>query len=54
LGTPASVIRLPYPKLDKHSKSIRLQMITTQAWLDRVVAYAKKNNMTQSEAIRTL
>jgi hypothetical protein len=45
---------MPRLKLDKDSKSIRLQMIVTRAWLARVNAYAAKNHMTQSQAIRVL
>jgi hypothetical protein len=45
---------MPNRKLDERSQSRRLQMVTTRAWLRRVMIYAKKTNVTQSEAIRAL
>ena len=45
---------MPNVKLDEHSPAIRLHMITTQTWLDRVDAYAEENQLTRSQAIRRL
>jgi hypothetical protein len=42
------------PTLDRHSPSIRLHMMTTQAWLNRIDAYAEDNLLSRSQAIRRL
>ena len=41
-------------KTRQRFRSVRLQMITTRAWLARVSAYAKRHHITRSEAIRWL
>lgn len=41
-------------RLDWNSKSTSLNMIVTRAWMARVTAYAKRQKITRSEAIRRL
>lgn len=48
--------RMTRPKIDENSETIRIQVVTTQAWVDRLEEWRRLQPKipSKSEAIRTL